>query len=66
MRVGIVLDHGDPNCKHQALASLCAYEYCMNCDYKFIGHCSKCAQRSQKLEDFIKEKLAAFYKKQNG
>jgi len=66
MRLGIVLDPGSPTCKHQALASLCAYEYCTQCDYKFIGHCSKCASRSQKLDDFINEKLAAFNKKLHG
>ncbi len=66
MRLGIVLDPGSPDCRHQALASICAYEYCTACDYKFIGHCSKCAKRSQKLEDYIAEKLAELKKKLNG
>lgn len=65
-KLGIVLDPGSYDCKHQALVSVCGYEYCTNCDYKFFGHCSKCVERKQKLDTFIKQKLEEFKDKLHG
>lgn len=63
---GVVLDPGSPDCKHQALAGCCGYEYCMKCSYKFFGHCAQCEKRKQSIMGFLgwkKEKLAEFDKK---
>lgn len=53
MRFGITLDKGNPECKHQSLGSICGYEYCLNCDYKFVGHCTACEARKQALLKFF-------------
>jgi len=53
MSFGIVLDNGNPDCKHQSLGSFCGYEYCNNCDYKFVGHCTQCEARKQALLKFF-------------
>lgn len=53
MRFGIVLDKGSDDCKHQSLHSMCGYEYCLNCSYKFVGHCTECEARKQALLKFF-------------
>lgn len=53
MRFGITLDNGSPDCKHQSLGSICGYEYCQNCSYKFVGHCTQCEARKQALLKFF-------------
>ena len=64
MRLGIVLDKGSSECRHQSLASICGFEYCLNCDYKFIGHCSSCEKRPQTLIKFFGLKKAEEIEKQ--
>lgn len=56
--VGIVLDKGSEECKHQSLVSICGFEYCRNCSYKFIGHCSSCERRKETLLKFFGFKRA--------
>lgn len=53
MRFGIVLDKGSDDCKHQSLGSICGYEHCMSCSYKFVGHCTECEARTQALLKFF-------------
>jgi len=53
MPLGIVIDKGSDDCKHQSLGSFCGYEYCNNCSYKFVGHCTQCERRKQALLKFF-------------
>lgn len=53
MKWGITLDQGDGSCSHSSLGSICGYEYCMNCSYKFVGHCTRCEERKQALLKFF-------------
>lgn len=53
MSWGIVLDKGSDDCPHSSLSSICGYEYCNNCDYKFVGHCTRCEERKQALLKFF-------------
>ncbi len=69
MRFGIVLDKGSDDCKHQSLSSICGYETCLNCDYKFVGHCTDCEARMQAILKFFKgdkNKLDDLNNKLNG
>lgn len=52
-RFGITLDKGDVHCPHSSVSSICGYEYCLHCPYKFVGHCSSCEERKQALLKFF-------------
>jgi len=61
MRLGLTIDKGSPDCKHQSLASVCGFEYCLHCSYKFIGHCASCEARKKALIAFFGKKKAEEY-----